>query len=187
MFGFNKDLAIQIDLLDGKVSCISYISKDRSFLDDNSLELLESNVPEYSYLDAYFDPRPEIFKAWKIMDSPERGRQEIDAMIKKCDEFGESAHWWALQINTKVFGQLVNNIRQNEQDAPADASKQRLDQEQATMAMNRLQDALGKTHVSGHVWYEADTDTYNWMGPKSHRHMSMPGADFMRDVAPYLQ
>jgi hypothetical protein len=38
--------------------------------------------------------------------------------------------------------------------------------EAASVAMNLLQDALGRPRVKGGVRYDAATDTYNWIGPK---------------------
>jgi hypothetical protein len=57
---------------------------------------------------------------------------------------------------------------------------------QASLAMNRLQDALGKPHVKGGVWYDPRTDTYNWIGPKFGRRMSEPASQFLTEVGPYL-
>ncbi|MBV9274267.1 MAG: hypothetical protein JO333_10265 [Verrucomicrobia bacterium] len=56
----------------------------------------------------------------------------------------------------------------------------------ASAAMNRLQDALGKPHVKGGVWYDAASDTYNWIGPKFGRRMSESRAQFLSDVGRYL-
>jgi hypothetical protein len=57
---------------------------------------------------------------------------------------------------------------------------------QASAAMDRLQDALGKPHVKGGVWYDRATDTYNWIGPKFGRQMSEPASQFLYEVGPYL-
>jgi hypothetical protein len=57
---------------------------------------------------------------------------------------------------------------------------------QASAAMNRLQDALGKPRVKGGVWYVAATDTYNWIGPKFGKQMSEPASEFLGEVGPYL-
>jgi hypothetical protein len=57
---------------------------------------------------------------------------------------------------------------------------------QANVAMDRLQDALGKPHVRGGVRYDRATDTYNWIGPKFGRHMSEPASQFLDEVGPYL-
>jgi hypothetical protein len=56
---------------------------------------------------------------------------------------------------------------------------------QASLLMNRLQDRLGKPHVKGGVWYDAATDTYNWIGPKFGRRMSMPASQFLDEVTHY--
>jgi hypothetical protein len=58
---------------------------------------------------------------------------------------------------------------------------------QASLAMDRLQDALGKPHVKGGVWYDRATDTYNWIGPKFGRHMSEPAGQFPYEVGHYLE
>jgi hypothetical protein len=57
---------------------------------------------------------------------------------------------------------------------------------QASLAMNRLKDALGKPHVKGGVWYDPRTDTYNCIGPKFGRRMSEPASQFLYEVGPYL-
>jgi hypothetical protein len=57
---------------------------------------------------------------------------------------------------------------------------------QASLAMDRLQDALGKPHVKSGVWYDRATDTYNWIGPKFGRHMSEPASQFLDEVGRYL-
>jgi hypothetical protein len=57
---------------------------------------------------------------------------------------------------------------------------------QASLATDRLQDALGKPHVKSGVWYDPRTDTYNWIGPKFGRRMSEPASQFLYEVGPYL-
>ena len=66
------------------------------------------------------------------------------------------------------------------------ASNVRPGNAQASLAMNRLQDALGKPHVKGGVWYDSRTDTYNWIGPKFGRRMSEPASQFLSEVGLYL-
>lgn len=52
---------------------------------------------------------------------------------------------------------------------------------EATEAFNWLQDQLGHPHVP-RVFYDAKTDTYNWIGPKLHRPMSMRRSEFDNEV-----
>jgi hypothetical protein len=52
---------------------------------------------------------------------------------------------------------------------------------EATEAFNWLQDQLGHPHVP-RVYYDAKTDTYNWIGPKRHRPMSMRRSEFETQV-----
>ena len=59
--------------------------------------------------------------------------------------------------------------------------------DQASVAMNRLQDAKGKPHVISGVWYDAATDTYHWVGPTFNRPMSEPASEFLSEVGPYIQ
>jgi hypothetical protein len=66
------------------------------------------------------------------------------------------------------------------------ARKVRASNAQASIAINRLQDALGKPHVKGGVWYDRATDTYNWIGPKFGRQMSEPASQFLDEVGRYL-
>jgi hypothetical protein len=56
---------------------------------------------------------------------------------------------------------------------------------EATKAMNRLQDALGKPHVV-RVWYNEENNKYNWIGPKLGRQMSEPANEFLSEVGPYF-
>jgi hypothetical protein len=57
---------------------------------------------------------------------------------------------------------------------------------QATVAMNRLQDAFGRPRVKG-VHYDSATDTYNWIGPKFGRQMSEPASQFVNEVWPWFK
>jgi hypothetical protein len=66
------------------------------------------------------------------------------------------------------------------------ASTARPSNAEASLAINRLQDALGKPHIRGGVWYDPRTDTYNWIGPKFGRRMSEPASQFLSEVGPYL-
>jgi len=68
----------------------------------------------------------------------------------------------------------------------AELETSRLTSAEASVAMNRLQDAKGKPHVTSGVWYDRDADTYNWFGPKFHRLMSEPASEFLDEVGPYL-
>jgi hypothetical protein len=40
---------------------------------------------------------------------------------------------------------------------------------EATVAINRAQDAWHEPRVKGGVWYDPKTDTYNWIGPSGQR------------------
>ena len=66
------------------------------------------------------------------------------------------------------------------------ASTVRPSNAEARVAMNQLQDAFGKPHVTGGVWYDPRTDTYSWIGPKFGRRMSEPASLFLSEVGPYL-
>ena len=57
---------------------------------------------------------------------------------------------------------------------------------QASLAMNRLQDALGKPHITSGVWYDTVHDAYCWIGPRFGRQMSEPVVQFLSEVGPYL-
>ena len=65
-------------------------------------------------------------------------------------------------------------------------STSRPDNTQASLAMNRLQDAMGRPRVKGGVWYDAEADTYDWIGPKLGRRMSEAASQFLYEVGPYL-
>jgi hypothetical protein len=52
---------------------------------------------------------------------------------------------------------------------------------QATIAINWLQDSLGKPRVRS-VWYDAASDSFCWIGPKYGKQMSMPRGQFLDEV-----
>jgi hypothetical protein len=54
------------------------------------------------------------------------------------------------------------------------------------LTVNRLQDYNRRPHVTSGVWYEASSDTYNWIGPKFGRRMSEPASQFLSEVGPFL-
>jgi hypothetical protein len=56
----------------------------------------------------------------------------------------------------------------------------------ASAAMNRLQDFNRRPRVKGGVWYDPSNDTFNWIGPKFGRRMSEPSAQFLSEIAPFL-
>jgi hypothetical protein len=76
--------------------------------------------------------------------------------------------------------------KQSVQQVTAASNGRRPTSAEATAAMNRLQDALGKPRVTSGVWYDSKNDTYNWVGPKFHRSMSETASQFLGDVALYL-
>jgi len=53
--------------------------------------------------------------------------------------------------------------------------------EEATAAFNDLQDQFRRPHVD-RVYYTASTDSYNWIGPKYHKKMSMKRPQFHVEV-----
>jgi hypothetical protein len=58
--------------------------------------------------------------------------------------------------------------------------------EEATTAFNDLQDQFGKPNAKI-VHYDSATDTYNWIGPKLHKRMSLKREEFNDQVwYPYL-
>jgi hypothetical protein len=56
-----------------------------------------------------------------------------------------------------------------------------LSNSQATTAFNWLQDTLDKPHVAS-VSYDAKSDSYTWIGPKTGKHMSMSRAQFLAEI-----
>jgi hypothetical protein len=62
-----------------------------------------------------------------------------------------------------------------------------LTDEQSTAAFNMLQDGFGKPHAK-RVWYNKKADSYQWIGPREGKTMSMPRTQFEAEiVAPYLK
>jgi hypothetical protein len=57
---------------------------------------------------------------------------------------------------------------------------------QATAAINRAQDECHEPHVAGGVRYDAQTDTYNWIGPKFGEHRSKSAVWFLDHFGTYL-
>lgn len=53
--------------------------------------------------------------------------------------------------------------------------------EQATAAFNFLQDRFSRPHAA-HVYYTASTDSFNWIGPKLGKNMSMKRSQFKEEV-----
>jgi hypothetical protein len=53
--------------------------------------------------------------------------------------------------------------------------------EQATEAFNFLQDRFSRRHAT-HVYYTASTDSFNWIGPKLGKKMSMKRTQFKEEV-----
>ena len=68
----------------------------------------------------------------------------------------------------------------------APATKARPSNAQATAAINRFQDAHSEPHVRGGVSYDAQTDTYNWIGPKTGQAVSKPATWFLDMFGAYL-
>jgi TolB-like protein len=58
-----------------------------------------------------------------------------------------------------------------------------LGEEQATAALNFLQDRLRKPRVQ-QVWYDFATDSYVWIGPKFGKKVSMPRSQFEAEIWP---
>jgi hypothetical protein len=131
---------------------------------------LPANWPTGS-TDPTLNPSEEQWLVWE-----RKAQQRLDAI--------RTAHGGQLPADWKTLVQPLNWQELNDLNKTTPVT--RLNQEQATVAMNNLQDALGKPRINGHVWYEAESDTYNWFGPKSHQHMSMPGTQFMAEVATHL-
>ena len=53
--------------------------------------------------------------------------------------------------------------------------------EEATAAFNDLQDQFGRPHID-HLFYIGSTDSYNWVGPKTHKKMSMKRRQFNLEI-----
>jgi hypothetical protein len=57
---------------------------------------------------------------------------------------------------------------------------------EATVAINRFQDAHGEPRLQGGVTYDAQSDTYNWIGQKTRRTMSKSADWFLDHFGAYL-
>jgi TolB-like protein len=81
----------------------------------------------------------------------------------------------------------TNSIRhligESEIPEPTPTPSVPLGEEQATAALNFLQDRLRKPHVQ-QVWYDSATDSYVWIGPKFGKKVSMPRSQFEAEIWP---
>jgi hypothetical protein len=93
--------------------------------------------------------------------------------------FGRDAHYVKFYIDTAI--QSAGNEMERLNTLLATRGT-RLNNADATEAMDRLQDAKGLPRVEGGVWYDVSSDTYNWIGPKSGRQMSEPAVQFLVEV-----
>jgi hypothetical protein len=67
-------------------------------------------------------------------------------------------------------------------DALLTTRSPRLNNAEASAAMDLLQDTKGLPRVKGGVWYDVAADTYNWIGPKFGHRMSEPANQFLVEV-----
>jgi hypothetical protein len=94
--------------------------------------------------------------------------------------FGRDAHYVKFYIDTAIE---TGSNELKRLSALLATRGERLNNADASTAMDRLQDAKGKPRVTGGVWYDVAADTYNWIGPKFGRQMSEPAVQFLREVA----
>jgi hypothetical protein len=120
---------------------------------------------------AYGNGVPE--KALAIAYARAIGADVVIYAVHDGDKYNYSAHEVAFYAKQSV-------------PRAAPASTARPSNTQASLAMDRLQDVLGKPRVKGGLWYDRATDTYNWIGPKFGRRMSEPANQFLSEVGPYL-
>jgi hypothetical protein len=85
--------------------------------------------------------------------------------------FGRSAVYVKFYMDVAIEMAWHEMKRVDAENEKASQQASRPTSAEASVAMNRLQDAKGKPHVSG-VWYHPHNDTYNWIGPKFGRPMS---------------
>jgi hypothetical protein len=74
--------------------------------------------------------------------------------------------------------------KQSVHRAPASDGRRPTSSE-ATAAINRAQDAWHEPRVKGGVWYDPQTDTYNWIGPSGQRR-SKSASWFLEKFGPYV-
>jgi hypothetical protein len=103
------------------------------------------------------------------------------------DSLGDSPDWTGLNVTPPEPSSSEDDAKWAK--APggwADEVAERPSNAEASAAMNKLQDAKGKPHVKGGVWYDDVMKTYNWIGPKSGKKMSENTDEFWSEVGPYL-
>lgn len=98
-----------------------------------------------------------------------------DVVIYNIEPAAEKYNWTS---HTVTFYAKQNVPRANSVSRPSSA--------QATAAINRAQDAWHEPHVKGGVYYDPQTDTYNWIGPKFGEHRSKPASWFLDKFGSYL-
>jgi len=136
------------------------------------------------------DMHSATYRIWFEVQSPEKRREGIASDKLLISQIGD--RFFISAINQTIEKTLPSVSQSTPKPLPTpakptSASKgQRPGNAEASAAMNRLQDALGRPRVKGGVRYDPKTDTYNWIGPKTGKRMSLPASDFLSDVGPYL-
>jgi hypothetical protein len=93
--------------------------------------------------------------------------------------FGRDTHYVKFYIDTAIETGSNELKRLN---ALLAARGTRLNNADASAAMDQLQDRKGKPPVAGGVWYDVAADTYSWIGPKFGHRMSEPADQFLSEV-----
>jgi hypothetical protein len=78
----------------------------------------------------------------------------------------------------------INAEEKGEQEAKTATIHPLYSNEQATQLINAIQQTKNKPPVRSGVTYDAQNDTYNWIGPEKGRPMSSPRTEFEKDVGP---
>jgi hypothetical protein len=103
------------------------------------------------------------------------------------DSLGDSPDWAGLNITPPPLPSSEDDAKWAKAPGDwADEVSERPSNAEASAAMNKLQDAKGKPHIKGGVWYDDVMKTYNWIGPKSGKKMSEDTDEFWSEVGPYL-
>jgi hypothetical protein len=163
---------------DGIIVSIGYYNIDGGHFENEDLkQLLEfqrGRVPGRLVSHLYGKYRDEVPKG-KIFYIP-------------GDSLGDSPDWTGLNVTPPEPSSSEDDAKWAK--APggwADEVAERPSNAEASAAMNKLQDAKGKPHVKGGVWYDDVMKTYNWIGPKSGKKMSENTDEFWSEVGPYLK
>jgi hypothetical protein len=118
------------------------------------------------------------------------GIPQKDLALAYARAIGASMVMYAERPDPDIYGNSEHLVGfyAKQADAPVQraTSAARPTSAEATAAINRAQDAWHEPRVKGGVWYDPQTDTYNWTGPKFGERRSKSAGWFLDHFGAYL-